>query len=210
MIRVLIADDHAIVRKGLKQIVGDTPDVVVVGEAANGHEVLDYVRREECDVVLLDIAMPGKDGLDTLKELKAARPLLPVLILSMYPEEQYAVRLLKAGASGYLTKESAPEELVAAIRKVSKKGKYISASLGEKLAFLLDSGGDKPPHERLSDREYQVMLMMAGGKTPTDVAEEMCLSVKTVSTYRARALRKMGMRNNAEFAFYAMKEGLLG
>jgi len=210
MIRVLIADDHAIVRKGLKQIVADTADVVVAGEAATGHEVLEYVRREECDVVLLDIAMPGKDGLDTLKELKAAKPLLPVLILSMYPEEQYAVRLLKAGASGYLTKESAPEELVAAIRKVSRKGKYISASLGEKLAFLLDSGGDKPPHERLSDREYQVMLMMAGGKTPTDVAEEMCLSVKAVSTYRARALRKMGMRNNAEFAFYAMKEGLLG
>ena len=210
MIRVLIADDHAIVRKGLKQIVADTADVVVAGEAATGHEVLEYVRREECDVVLLDIAMPGKDGLDTLKELKAAKPLLPVLILSMYPEEQYAVRLLKAGASGYLTKESAPEELVAAIRKVSKKGKYISASLGEKLAFLLDSGSDKPPHERLSDREYQVMLMMAGGKTPTDVAEEMCLSVKAVSTYRARALRKMGMRNNAEFAFYAMKEGLLG
>ncbi len=210
MIRVLIADDHAIVREGLKQIVADTPDVVVVGEAANGHEVLDYVRRAECDVVLLDIAMPGKDGLNTLKELKAARPLLPVLILSMYPEEQYAVRLLKAGASGYLTKESAPEELVAAIRKVSKKGKYISASLGEKLAFLLDSGGDRAPHECLSDREYQVMLMMAGGKTPTEVADEMCLSVKTISTYRARALRKMGMRNNAEFAFYAMKEGLLG
>jgi len=210
MIRVLIADDHAIVRKGLKQIVADTADVVVAGEAATGHEVLEYVRREECDVVLLDIAMPGKDGLDTLKELKAAKPLLPVLILSMYPEEQYAVRLLKAGASGYLTKESAPEELVAAIRKVSRKGKYISASLGEKLAFLLDSGGDQPPHQRLSDREYQVMLLMAGGKTATDVAEAMCLSVKTISTYRARALRKMGMRNNAEFAFYAMKEGLLG
>ncbi len=210
MIRVLIADDHAIVREGLKQIVADTTDVVVAGEAANGHEVFDYLRRAACDVVLLDIAMPGKDGLDTLKELKAARPQLPVLVLSMYPEDQYAVRLLKAGASGYLTKESAPDELIAAIRKVSKKGKYISAALGEKLAFLLDSGGGQPPHERLSDREYQVMLMIAGGKTATAVAEIMCLSVKTVSTYRARALRKMGMRNNAEFTFYAMKEGLLG
>lgn len=210
MIKVLIADDHAIVRKGLKQIVADTTDVVVVGEAANGHEVLEHIRRVDCDVVLLDIAMPGKDGLDTLKELKAAKPLLPVLILSMYPEEQYAVRLLKAGASGYLTKESAPEELVAAIRKVSKRGKYISASLGETLAFLLESEDERAPHERLSDREYQVMLMMAGGQTATIVAEKMCLSVKTVSTYRARALRKMGMRNNAEFAFYAMKGGLLG
>jgi two-component system, NarL family, invasion response regulator UvrY len=211
MIRVLIADDHVIVRKGLTQIVSDTPDVMVVGEAGNGHDVLGFVREHDCDVVLLDIAMPGKDGLDTLKELKIIKPLLPVLVLSMYPEEQYAVRLLKAGASGYLTKESAPEELVAAIRKVSSRGKYISASLGEKLAFLLDSGGgEQLPHEQLSDREFQVMLLIAGGKTASIVAEEMCLSVKTVSTYRARALRKMGMRNNAEFAFYAMKEGLLG
>jgi two-component system, NarL family, invasion response regulator UvrY len=210
MIRVLIADDHAIVRRGLKQIVAETPDVVVVAEAANGHEVLDYVRQHECDVVLLDLAMPGKDGLDTLKELKVARPQLPVLVLSMYPEEQYAVRLLKAGAAGYLTKESAPEELVAAIRKVSKKAKYISASLGEKLAFLLDPGADQPPHERLSDREYQVMLTMASGKTATEAAAALCLSVKTISTYRARALRKMGMRTNAEFTFYAMKEGLFG
>jgi two-component system, NarL family, invasion response regulator UvrY len=210
MIRVLIADDHTIVREGLKQIVADASDVVVAAEAGTGQEVLELARKEECDVVLLDLAMPGKSGLDTLKELRAIKPNLPVLILSMYPEEQYAVRLLKAGASGYLTKESAPEELMAAIRKVSKKGKYISASLGEKLAFLLDSDGVHSPHERLSDREYQVMLMLAGGHTATDVAESMCLSVKTVSTHRARALRKMGMRNNAEFAFYALKEGLLG
>jgi DNA-binding NarL/FixJ family response regulator len=210
MIRVLIADDHAIVRQGLRQIVAETDDIVVAGEASNGHEVLDYTRRHPCDVVLLDIAMPGKDGLNTLKELKAEKPQLPVLILSMYPEEQYAVRLLKAGASGYLTKESAPDELVAAIRKVAKKGRYVSASLAERLAFLLDGGGEGAPHERLSDREYQVMLMMASGKTASEVAEAMCLSVKTISTYRVRALEKMGMRTNAEFAFYAIKEGLLG
>ncbi len=210
MIRVLIADDHAIVREGLKQIVADTPDVIVAGEAANGHEVLEYVRTHDCEVVLLDIAMPGKDGLAALKELKSLRPRLPVLVLSMYPEEQYAVRLLKAGASGYLTKESAPEELVAAIRKVSQRGRYVSASLAEKLAFLLDRTGDRAPHEILSDREFQVMLMIASGKTATEVANAMCLSVKTISTYRGRALAKMGMRNNAEFAYYAMKEGLLG
>ncbi len=210
MTKVLIADDHAIVRAGLRQIVADTDDLVVAGEAANGYEAIEFTRRNPCDVVLLDIAMPGKDGLNTLKELKAEKPQLPVLILSMYPEEQYAVRLLKAGASGYLTKESAPQELVAAIRKVAKKGRYVSAALAEKLAFLLDDDGTRQPHERLSDREYQVMVMMASGKTASEVAEVMCLSVKTISTYRVRALRKMGMRTNAEFAFYAMKEGLLG
>lgn len=210
MIRVLIADDHAIVREGLKQIVADTDDIVVAGEAASGHDVLDFARRNACDVVLLDIAMPGKDGLNTLKELKVEKPHLPVLVLSMYPEQQYAVRLLKAGASGYLTKESAPEELVAAIRKVAKKGRYVSAALAERLAFLLDGGAAGAPHERLSDREYQVMLMLSSGKTAGEVAGEMCLSVKTISTYRVRALEKMDMRTNAEFAFYAMKEGLLG
>jgi len=209
MIRVLIADDHAVVREGLKQIVAENPDMAVAGEAATGHEVLEFVRRQACDLVLLDLAMPGKDGLDTLKELKTIRPDLPVLILSVYPEEQYAVRLLRAGAAGYLTKESAPEELVAAIRKVSTRGKYISASLGEKLAFLLESGTDRPPHESLSDREYRVMIMLASGKTVTEVAEALYLSVKTVSTYRTRALQKLNMRNNAEFSLYAMKHGLL-
>ena len=210
MIRVLIADDHAIVREGLKQIVGDTTDIVVAGEAANGHDVMAFLRTNTCEVVVLDIAMPGKDGLATLKEIKASMPGLPVLVLSMFPEEQYAVRLLKAGASGYLTKESAPEELVAAIRKVAARGRYISASLGETLAMLLDAGAELAPHERLSDREYQVMLLMASGKSATEVADEMCLSVKTISTYRVRALAKMGMRNTAEFAMYAGKTGLLG
>jgi two-component system invasion response regulator UvrY len=210
MIRILIADDHAIVRQGLKQILAETPDMTVAGEAASGQEVLDRVKKEEWDVIVLDIAMPGKDGLETLKELRLQKPGLPVLVLSIYPEEQYAVRLLKAGAAGYLTKESAPEELIAAIRRVSQKGKYVSASLGEKLAWLLESGRDKPLHETLSDREYKVMLMIASGKTVKEIAQEICLSVKTVSTYRARALKKMGMKNNAEYAYYALKHGLLG
>jgi len=210
MIRVLIADDHAVVREGLKRIVAQNADMTVVGEAGTGHEVLEFVRARECDVVLLDLSMPGKDGLETLKELRANKPHLPVLVLSVYPEDQYAVRLLRAGASGYLTKESAPEELVAAIRKVSRHGRYVSASLAERLASFLDSSGDRPPHERLSDREYRVMIMIASGRTVGEVADSLCLSVKTVSTYRARALEKLNMRTNAEFAFYAMKQGLLG
>ena len=210
MIRVLIADDHAVVREGLQRIVAQNPDMSVVGEAGTGHEVLAFVQNRECDLVLLDLSMPGKDGLDTLKELRALKPHLPVLILSVYPEDQYAVRLLRAGASGYLTKESAPEELVAAIRKVSRRGRYVSASLAERLASMLDSSDDRPPHERLSDREYRVMIMIASGRTVGEVADSLCLSVKTVSTYRARALRKLAMKTNAEFAFYAMKQGLLG
>lgn len=209
MIKILISDDHAIVREGLKQILADTDDLVVSGEAANGHEVLEHVRRENWDMVLLDLAMPGKDGLETLKELKKEKPKLPVLVLSIYPEEQYAVRSLKAGASGYLTKESAPEELIAAIRKVSQGGKYISSSLAEKLASHLEVDADKPVQEMLSDREYQVMLMIASGKTVKEIADEMFLSVKTVSTYRVRALHKMGMKNNSEFTYYAIKYGLI-
>jgi len=209
MIKILIADDHAIVREGLKQILAETFDKVVGGEATNGQEVLEHVRREDWDLVLLDLAMPGKDGLETLKELKFEKPKLPVLVLSIYPEEQYAVRLLKAGAAGYLTKESAPEELIAAIRKVSQKGKYISPSLAEKLAFYLEAGAEKPLHEMLSDREYKVMLMIASGKTVKEIADELFLSIKTVSTYRVRALNKMGMKNNAEFTYYALKHRLV-
>jgi two-component system, NarL family, invasion response regulator UvrY len=209
VIRILISDDHAIVREGIKQILADTDDLVVAGEATNGHEVIEHVRREDWDMVLLDLAMPGKDGLETLKEIKREKPKLPVLVLSIYPEEQYAVRALKAGASGYLTKESAPEELIAAIRKVSQGGKYISASLAEKLASHLGVDVEKPVHEILSDREYKVMLLIASGKTVTEIADEMCLSVKTVSTYRMRALSKMGMKNNSEFTYYAIKHGLI-
>ena len=209
MIRILIADDHPIVREGLKQILAETSDMAVAGEAANGQEVLDRACTNDLDLVLLDIAMPGRGGLDILKQLRREKPTLPVLMLSVYPEEQYAVRALKAGASGYLTKESLPKELVAAIRKVSQAGKYVSSSLAEKLAVYLQADAEKPVHELLSDREYQVMVMIASGKTVQQIAEELSLSVKTISTYRSRTLRKMEMKNNAEFTYYAIKHALV-
>jgi len=176
MIKILIADDHAIVREGLKQIVADTSDMVVAGEAVDGQEVLERVRKEDWDLILLDISMPGRGGIDTLKELKIEKPNLPVLMFSMYPEEQYVVRALKEGASGYLTKESAPEELIAAIRKVSQGGKYINAALAESLAFYLGANSEKPLHETLSNREYQVILMLATGKTVKEIANDLSLS----------------------------------
>jgi DNA-binding NarL/FixJ family response regulator len=210
MIRILIADDHAIVRKGIRQILNDIPDVVTIDEAGNGQEVLERVRRNNYDLVLLDISMPDMSGLDVLKQLKSEKPKLPVLILTMHPEDQYAMRVLKAGASGYMTKESAPDELIAAVKKISRGGKYISPSLAEKLAFCLDVNAGRPPHEILSDREYQVMCRIASGKTITEIAEEMSLSVKTISTYRSRILEKMGMRNNAELTHYAIRNQLAG
>jgi DNA-binding NarL/FixJ family response regulator len=209
MINILIADDHAIVREGLKQIVSETTDIAVSGEATNGQQVIELVKTNDCDVVLLDIAMPGRGGIETLKQLKIENPKLSVLVLSMYPEEQYAVRALRAGASGYLTKESAPEELIAAIRKVSLGGKYISASLAEKLAIGMEKEIEKPLHEKLSDREYQVVLMIASGRTVKEIADELSLSIKTISTNRSRALRKMGLKNNSELTYYVIKEGLI-
>jgi two-component system invasion response regulator UvrY len=209
MIKILIADDHAIIREGLKQILAETSDMVVAGEAADGREVLDQVRKDDYDLVLLDIAMPGRGGLDTLGRLKHEKPELPVLVLSMYPEEQYAIRAFKAGVSGYLTKESAPEELISAIRKVTQGGKYVSSSLAEKLAFNLETDTEKPLHEKLSDREYEVMIMIASGKTVKEIADKLSLSVKTISTNRVRALKKMGMKNNAEITYYAIKQGLV-
>ncbi len=209
MIKILVADDHTIVREGLKQILADDASMVVAGEAVDGQEVLEQVRKEEWDLILLDISMPGRGGIDTLKELKAEKPKLPVLILSMYPEEQYAIRAIKAGASGYLTKGSAPEELIEAILKVSQGGRYISPSLAESLAFHVEVNSDKPIQETLSDREYQVMVMIASGKTVSEIAKELSLSVKTISTNRIRALKKMGMKNNSELTFYAIKHGLV-
>lgn len=209
MIKILIADDHAIVREGLKQIVAETADMVVVDEATSGHEVLEKVWNNEYDVVILDISMPGRGGVDILKQLKGQKPNIPILILSMHPEEQYAVRVLKAGAAGYLTKESAPDELITAIRRVSAGRKYVSSSLAEKLAFDLERDTEKLGHEILSDREYQVMCMIASGKRVQEIAEELCLSVKTVSTYRSRVLEKMKMKNNAELMHYAIKHGLV-
>jgi DNA-binding NarL/FixJ family response regulator len=209
MIKILIADDHAIVREGLKQILLESPDLVVVAEASTGQEVLDKVVKNDLDLVVLDISMPGRGGVDILKEIKSLKPKLPVLILSMYPEEQYAVRVLKSGASGYLTKESAPIELVKAIRQISQGKKYISPSLAEKLAVDLEVSPDKLPHETLSDREYQVMCMIASGKTLKEIADGLSLSIKTISTYRSRILEKMNMRTNAELTHYAVKNRLV-
>ncbi|HET6515175.1 MAG TPA: response regulator transcription factor [Thermodesulfovibrionales bacterium] len=209
MTKILIADDHAIVRKGLKQILADIPDMVVVDEASNGYEALRKALRDDYDVILLDISMPGKSGLDVLKELRNERPKLPVLMLSMHPEEQYAVRVLRAGASGYLTKESAPDELIAAIRKVLQGKKYVSTSLAEKLVLDLEAASEKPLHETLSDREFQVMRMLASGKTVGEISIELSLSVKTISTYRSRILEKMKLKNNAELTHYAIQNRLV-
>ncbi len=209
MKRILIADDHAIFRHGLRQILEENPELSVIGEASNGQEVLDQVWKNECDLLLLDISMPGMNGLEVLKQLKSQKPKLKVLVLSMYPEEQYAVRALKAGASGYITKASASEELMEAIRKISLGGKYVSVSLAESLLLDLESDADRPPHEALSDREYQVLCMIASGKTVSDIAEELCLSVKTVSTHRVRILEKMKLKNNAELTNYTIKHKLI-
>ena len=209
MLKILIADDHAIVRQGLKQIVTETRDMIVAGEASNGQELLNKINEDDYDVLVLDITMPGRNGIDVLRQLRAEKPGLPILILSIHPEEQYALRALKAGASGYLTKESAPDELVVAIRKVSSGGKYISASLAEKLAFEFGAGREQAPHETLSDREHQVLCMIASGKTVMDIAQELSLSEKTISTYRSRILEKMKMKNNAELTYYAIKNQLV-
>ena len=183
--------------------------MVVAGEASTSQEVLNEVWGKDYDVVLLDISMPGRDGLDILKELKSVKPEVHVLVLSVHPEEQYAVRVLRAGASGYLTKESAPDELIAAIRKVSMGGKYVRSSLAERLAFDLGIDGEKAPHERLSDREYQVMCMIASGKTGNEIAGELLLSAKTISTYRSHILGKMDMNSSAELIHYAIKHRLV-
>ena len=209
MLRILIADDHPVVRRGLKQIIAETSDIVVAGEATNGWEVLSKVRAANYDVVLLDITMPGMDGVDVLAQLKHEKSKLPVLMLSMHPEEQYAVRALRVGASGYMTKESAPDELVVAIRKVSTGGKYVSSSLAERLASVLQENAEKLPHESLSLREYRVLCMIASGKTVSEIAKELSLSVKTISTYRFRILEKMKMKNNAELIHYAINNHLV-
>jgi DNA-binding NarL/FixJ family response regulator len=209
MTRILVADDHAIVRKGLVQIISDTLDLKVVAEAANGLEVLDLVRKQSFDVVLLDLHMPDQSGLDTLKQLRAEHPKLPVLVLSMYGEEQYGVRVLRAGASGYLTKESAPDQLVKAIRKVAGGGKYVTTTVADRLPEMIDTDTDQPLHATHSDREFQVMRLLASGESVTAIAEKLALSVKTVSTYRARVLEKMNMKSNAELAHYALKFELI-
>jgi DNA-binding NarL/FixJ family response regulator len=209
-IHVLIADDHAIVRQGLKQILSETEDLVVAGEADDGAEALQLARQQEWNVFLLDVSMPNRNGIDTLKQLKKEFPRLPVLILSMHPEEQYAVRALKAGASGYLTKQSAPEQLVTAIRQVAGGRKYVSPTVAMQLADAIanDSDSEQPPHELLSDREYEVLKLIATGKTLTQIAEELNLAVATISTFRARILTKLGLSSTAELIRYGLEHGL--
>jgi two-component system, NarL family, invasion response regulator UvrY len=207
--RVLIADDHAVFRRGLKEILGEAFPKATFGEAQTAQETVECVRRQPWDVVILDISMPGKSGLDILSDLKRLRPKLPILFLSMHPEEQYARRALRAGAAGYLTKESVPEELKGAVRRVVAGGRYVSATLAERLAYDLREGADTPIHELLSDREFQVLRMIASGKTVKEIAEEICLSVKTVSTYRTRILEKTGMKTTAELIRYALQTQLV-
>ena len=208
MIKIIIIDDHAIVRKGLREIVADTPDLQVTFEASSGAEGMRMIGKNDLDVVLLDIAMPGQGGLETLELIKAEKPALPVLILSFYPEEQYAVRALKLGASGYLTKGSAPNELIVAIRKVAAGGKYVNASLAEKLVEYIETDSTRPCHETLSNREFEVMTMIAAGKSVKKIAAELSLSPKTISTHRARLLHKMLLQNNAEIVRYAIEHDL--
>ncbi|MGB0128369.1 MAG: response regulator transcription factor [Rhodocyclaceae bacterium] len=207
-IRVLIADDHAIIRQGLKQILSETSDLVVAGEASNGIEVMRLVRDGLGDIVLMDVSMPDRNGIDALKLIKKEFPRLPVLVLSMHPEEHYAVRALKAGAAGYVTKQSAPESLVNAIRQVAAGKKYVSPAVAQQLAEAITDDDERPPHEKLSDREYQTLVLISSGKALSQIADELNLSVKTVSVYRARLLEKMKMKNNAELTHYGLKHGL--
>ncbi|MEW5805030.1 MAG: response regulator transcription factor [bacterium] len=208
MINILIADDHSVVREGLKYILKKIPDTII-SEASNGMEVIETIKKKHYDLILLDIAMPGRAGIDTLIELKDVQPDTKVLVLSMFPEEQYALRALKSGASGYLTKESIPGELIKAIKKVLHGGKYISSQFSDKLLLTIDTEGERLAHDSLSNREYQVMRMIASGKTLSEIAEELSLSVKTIGTYRSRILEKMGIRNNAEIIQYAVKDKLV-
>jgi two-component system, NarL family, invasion response regulator UvrY len=209
MIRILIADDHAIVRAGLRQFISDQADMSVAGEAATGAEAVSLVRAEPYDVVLLDISMPDRNGVDTLKQLKQIRPEMPVLMLSAHAEEQYAVNLLRAGAAGYVSKDSASMQLVAAIRTVALGRKYVSQDLAQQLADGVSGHGDAPLHTHLSQREFQIFCKLAAGMPVSKIAAELFLSVKTVSTYRSRVLEKMGMKTNADLTYYAIKNRLI-
>lgn len=210
-VRLIIADDHPIVRKGLREIVSETRDIVVADEASDGKELLKKLAASGygCDMILLDISMPGGDGFDVLKRLREEMPGLPILILSIHTEERYAIRALKAGASGYLTKGSAAEELITAIRKILQGGKYISSSMAENIVHRLTGGADTPAHEILSEREYQIFRMIAEGKKPGEIAEALFISPRTVGTYRSRILQKMGFRGTADIIRYAVDTGLV-
>ncbi|ADJ64261.1 response regulator transcription factor [Herbaspirillum seropedicae] len=208
-IKVLIADDHAIVREGLRQICAGSKDIMVAGNAANGLEAIKLAREGNGDVLLLDIVLPDRNGIDILKQIRKEQPELPVLILSIHREDQYAIRALKAGAAGFLNKQAAPAELLAAIRQAASGRKYVSPSLAQELANQIGFDHETPLHETLSDREYQTMVMIASGKTVSDIAAELTLSVKTISMYRSRVLSKMKMRHNAELTHYALKNALV-
>lgn len=209
MIRILICDDHAIVRQGLRQIIAEQQDMRAVAESGGYPDVMKQLRENEVDLLLLDISLPGKNGIDILKQVKKEFPKVTVLVLSMYPEDQYAVRAIRAGASGYLTKQSAADQLITAIRQISAGRKYITPELAEALANTLGRDADVMPHENLSDREYQTLCLIAAGKTLSQIAEELSLSAKTVSVYRSRLLEKMNLKNNAELTHYALKHGLV-
>jgi DNA-binding NarL/FixJ family response regulator len=208
VIKIIIADDHEIVRAGLKQIIADHPDMEVTDEASSGQELLEKARKQDFDVILLDIQMPGWNRLEVLKQLNNEKITIPILVFTMHSEDMYAVRAIKAGASGYLTKLTVSERLVEAIKKVYKGGKYISPSLAEKLADTIAYSREKPLHEYLSDREFQVICMIASGKTVSQISQELFLSVKTISTYRARIMGKMNMKTNAEITHYVLKNNL--
>ena len=208
MLNILIADDHSIFRRGLKDLLSDGLGAVTIGECSNAFDLLQLLKQKKWDVVILDIGMPGTTGTDALIQVKRHRPSLPVIMLSMHPEDQYAVRMFKAGANAYLTKASAPEELVVAIKKVLDGGNYVSASLGEKLVHLFHRGEEQPAHELLSDREFEVMRLLSSGRTVSQIAETMNLGTTTVSTYRARILEKLHLKNNAELMRYAVQQGI--
>jgi DNA-binding NarL/FixJ family response regulator len=209
MIRIIIVDDHAILRRGLSQIIAENADMQVVGEAESSSEALRLLREKPCDVVLLDVSLPDRNGIETLKLVRREMPKLRVLMLSMHPENQYAVRALKAGAAGYLNKQSAPSQLVSAIRQVQRGGKYLTPAVAEELANSIGDDGDQPLHHTLSIREYQTLCLIASGKTLTEIGQQMSISVKTVSVYRARVLEKMRLKNNAELTHYAIKNQIV-
>jgi two-component system invasion response regulator UvrY len=209
MIKILVVDDHAVVRAGVQHFISDVPDMKIEGEAATAQEAIRMVRTQEWDIVLLDIAMPDKSGVEVLKQIKREKPNLPVLILSMHPENRYAVQILRAGASGYVQKEALAEELVKAIQTILRGHKYISPAVAELLTAELDTNTEKPLHENLSKREYEIFYKLSQGEGVTKIADELCLSVKTVSTYRARVLEKMNMTNNADIIYYAIKQNLI-
>lgn len=209
VMKVIIADDHAVVRRGLIQILAEEDQLLLAREAENANEVFKLLRQDDWDIIILDISMPGKSGLEILKEVKQERPKVPILVLTSHPEEQYAIRVLKAGAAGYMTKESAPEHLVEVIRKITRGGKYISPTLAELLADNIGKNLEQAPHESLSDREYQVLCLIASGKTVGEIAVQLSLSVKTVSTYRARILEKMMFKTNADLTHYALRNNLI-